>query len=336
VVFLLSPLAIATGLAMSPSLAARFPWYIRLFRGRQAARSIHFLCLCAFLAFFVVHLAMVIAHGEISEMGLIVLGDVQHVHGALGLLVGLAGLAGVVVIHVVATWYSLRYPRLVQRRTQAITEPLRRALFEHGRSVQQYDPAEISPYFRVNGRPPADAAYAAMVRDDFASFVLDVDGLVERPLQLTLAELRRWPKRQQITKHCCIQGWSAVASWGGVSLDDIVQRCRPLAEARYVVFYALDDKSTSEPDPAGPGSFYGTIDIALASHSQTILAYEMNDRPLPVPHGAPLRLRVETQLGFTMVKYVHRIEFVRDYGRIGAGQGGWREDHQYYSQEAGI
>jgi len=163
-----------------------------------------------------------------------------------------------------------------------------------------------------------------------------VDGLVEHPLHLTLAELRRWPKQTQITKHCCIQGWSAVASWGGVWLGDIVRHCRPLAAARYLVFYALDDKATSEPDPAGPGCFYGTIDIALASHPQTILAYEMNDSPLPVPHGAPLRLRVETQLGFTMVKYVRRIEFVHNYRHIGAGQGGWREDHQYYSHEAGI
>jgi sulfoxide reductase catalytic subunit YedY len=335
-VFLLSPLAIATGLAMSPSIAARFPWYIRLFRGRQAARSIHFLCLCAYLSFFVVHLSMVIAHGAISEMGLIVLGDIRLAHGALGLIVGLAGLAGSIVIHIVATRYSLSHPRLVQRRTQALTDPLRRALFGHGRSVQQYSPTEVSPYFRVNGRPPADAAYAEMARERFSSFVLDVDGLVEHPLRLTLAELRRWPKQTQITKHCCIQGWSAVASWSGVSLGDIMRHCRPLAAARYVVFYALDDKSTSEPDPAGPGYFYGTIDIALASHPQTILAYEMNDSPLPVSHGAPLRLRVETQLGFTMVKYVRRIEFVHDYRHIGAGQGGWREDHQYYSQEAGI
>jgi methionine sulfoxide reductase catalytic subunit len=336
VVFLLSPLAIATGLAMSPSIAARFPWYIRLFHGRQAARSIHFLCLCAYLAFFIVHLTMVILHGEISEMGLIVLGDIHDVHGALGLVVGLAGLCGVIVIHIVATWYSLRHPRLVQRRTQVLTDPLRRALFNRGSSAQQYARSEISPYFRVNGRPPAEATYAAMARESFASFVLEVDGLVQQPLRLTLAELRSWPKHTQITKHNCIQGWSAVASWGGVSLGDLMQRCRPLATARYLVFYALDDKSTSEPDPAGPGFFYGTIDIGLAAHPQTILAYEMNDQPLPVEHGAPLRVRVETQLGFTMVKYVRRIEFVDDYHAIGAGQGGWREDHQYYSQEAGI
>jgi DMSO/TMAO reductase YedYZ molybdopterin-dependent catalytic subunit/thiosulfate reductase cytochrome b subunit len=336
VVFLLSPLAIATGLAMSPSIAARHPWYIRIFHGRQAARSIHFLCLCAYLAFFAVHLTMVILHGEIAEMGLIVLGDVRDVHGSLGLIVGLAGLGGVIVIHIVATWYSLKHPRLVQRRTEVLLDPLRRTLFGRGVSAQHYTRSEISPYFRVNGRPPADADYAAMARENFASFVLEVDGLVEQPLRATLAELRSWPRRTQITKHNCIQGWSAVASWSGVTLTEVMRRCRPLPAARYLVFYALDDKSTSEPDPAGPGRFYGTISVALASHPQTILAYDMNDSPLPVPHGAPLRVRVETQLGFTMVKYVRRIEFVHDYRHIGAGQGGWREDHQYYSQEAGI
>ena len=336
VVFLLSPLAIATGLAMSPAIAARAPWYVRLFGGRQAARSLHFLLLCAFLAFSVVHLAMVIAHGEVSEMALIVLGDVRRAPGPLGLIIGLSGLAGVIVIHVAATWFSLRHPRVVQHGTQAIADPLRRALFGGGHSVQQYAAHEISPYFRVNGRPPAGAAYAAMTREHFASFVLHVDGLVEHPLHVSLAELRRWPKQTQITKHCCIQGWSGVASWGGVSLGEIMRRCGPLPAARYAVFYGLDDKSTSEPDSGGPGRYYGTIDVALASHAQTILAYEMNGRELPVPHGAPLRLRVESQLGFTMVKYVCRIEFVKDYQRIGAGQGGWREDHQFYSQEAGI
>jgi DMSO/TMAO reductase YedYZ molybdopterin-dependent catalytic subunit len=113
-------------------------------------------------------------------------------------------------------------------------------------------------------------------------------------------------------------------------------RCHPSPTARYIIFYAMDDKSTSEPEPAGDGMFYGSIDIALASHPQTILAYEMNGKPLPVPHGAPLRLRVESQLGFAMVKYIHRMEFVEDYRHIGAGQGGWREDKQFYSQEAGI
>jgi DMSO/TMAO reductase YedYZ molybdopterin-dependent catalytic subunit/thiosulfate reductase cytochrome b subunit len=336
VVFLLSPLAIATGLAMSPSIAARAPLYIRLFGGRQSARSIHFLCLGAFLAFFVVHLAMVVAHGTSSEMGLIVLGDIRHTSGALGLSLGLAGLAGIVMIHVLATRYSLSHPRFVQRSIQSLTDPLRRALFGHGVSVQEYAREEISPYFRVNGRPPAGAAYAEMAADAFANYVLEVDGVVEHPLRLTLEQLRRWPKQTQITKHHCIEGWSAVAEWGGVSLGEVVQRCRPRADARFVVFRALDDKSTSETDSGGPGYFYEVIDISLASDPQTMLAYEMNGGALPVVHGAPLRLRLETQLGFKMVKYVYRIEFVTDYRHIGRGQGGWREDNQFYSQEAGI
>lgn len=336
VVFLLSPLTIATGIAMSPSLAASCPWYIRLFHGRQAARTIHFLCLCAYVAFFLVHLSMVILHGEINEMELIVAGNVQHTSGALGLIVGAAGLFGIVLIHVLATRVSLRCPRLVQRTTQALSDPLRNALFGHGVSVQSYRRQDISNYFRINGRPPAEPEYLTMAADSFANYVLEVDGLVTHPLRLTLRELRTWPRTTQITKHNCIEGWSAIAEWGGVSFSEIVRRCQPLSDAHYVVFYAFDNKSTSEPDPAGPGYFYGTIDMELAAHTQTILAYEMNGVPLPIPHGAPLRLRVESQLGFKMVKYIQRIEFIDDYRHIGAGQGGWREDHQFYSQEAGI
>jgi sulfoxide reductase catalytic subunit YedY len=336
VVFLLSPLAIATGIAMSPSIAARFPWYIRIFRGRQSARSIHFLCLCAFLAFSAAHLVMVILHGEVTQMALIVLGDINDVRGPLGLVIGLAGLGGVIVIHFIATWYSLRHPRLVQRRTELVLDPVRKALFGHEVSTQHYSRKDISSYFRVNGRPPKEAEYDAMASEHFANYVLEVGGLVETPLHLTLAQLRARPRQTQITEHCCIEGWSAVAEWGGMSLNEIIDMCRPLPSARYVVFYAFDNKSTSEPDPAGPGYFYGTIGMELAMHPQTILAYDMNGVPLPIPHGAPLRLRVETQLGFTMVKYIRAIEFVESYAGIGEGQGGWREDRQYYSQEAGI
>jgi methionine sulfoxide reductase catalytic subunit len=125
-------------------------------------------------------------------------------------------------------------------------------------------------------------------------------------------------------------------SGGGVSLRHIVGLSQPLPSARYILFYAFDNKSTSEPHAQDPGYFYGTIHMELADDPQTILAYEMNGQPLPILRGAPLRLRVETQLGFTMVKYIRAIEFIEDYKTIGQGQGGWREDHQYFSQEAGI
>jgi methionine sulfoxide reductase catalytic subunit len=336
VVFLLAPLSIVTGLAMSPAIAARFPGYLRIFHGRQSARSIHFLALGAFVVFFIGHVTMVALHGFASQWALIVMGQTQHQNLPLAVSVGVAGLGVIVTIHVLATWCSRRRPRFVQRTTQALMDPLRTLLFGHEVSAQQYCPAEISASFWVNGRPPREDAYLALARRQFVDYHLEVGGLVDTPLRLTLAELHGMPKHTQITKHCCIQGWSGVAQWSGVPLQHIVDLCRPLPSARYILFRAYDDKSTSEPHGHGPGLFYGTIGIALARDPQTILAYEMNGRPLPIPHGAPLRLRVETQLGFTMVKYVRAIEFIDDYGSIGGGQGGWREDHQYFSQEAGI
>jgi methionine sulfoxide reductase catalytic subunit len=336
VIFFLAPFSIATGIAMSPSVAARFPWYIKIFHGRQGARSLHFLALCAFGAFFVMHVTIVALHGFRTELAMIVLGETSHPQLNLALAVWLSGLSGIMIIHVVTTVCSRRRPRFVQRATQSVTDPLRTLLFGHESSAQHYSHADISPYFWVNGRPPAEESYSEMARDRFANYSLTVGGLVESPLSLTLADLRAMPKQTQITKHCCIQGWSGVAEWSGVSLEHIVGLCRPLASARYIVFYAFDNKSTSEPHAQGPGYFYGTIRVELARDPQTILAYEMNGQPLPMNYGAPLRLRVETQLGFTMVKYIRAIEFVENYTNIGKGQGGWREDYQYFSQEAGI
>jgi sulfoxide reductase catalytic subunit YedY len=336
VVFLLAPLSIATGVAMSPAVAARFPWYLKLFHGRQSARSLHFLALCAFIAFFLAHVTIVALHGFRTELAMIVLGETDDQRLTLALAVWLSGLTGIVIIHIATTVCSRRRPRLVQGATQAITDPLRTMLFGHQRSAQHYQRTDISPSLWVNGRPPAEESYLAMARGEFADYTLTVGGLVERPLHLTLADLRAMPKQTQITKHCCIQGWSGIAEWSGVPLSHIVGLCRPLSEVRYIVFHAFDDKTTSEPHAQGPGYFYGTIRLELAYDPQTILAYEMNGGPLPLNHGAPLRLRVETQLGFSMVKYIRSIEFIEDYKSIGGGQGGWREDYQYFSQEAGI
>jgi DMSO/TMAO reductase YedYZ molybdopterin-dependent catalytic subunit/thiosulfate reductase cytochrome b subunit len=336
VVYLLAPFSIATGIAMSPAVAGRFPWYIEVFHGRQSARSLHFLALCAFVLFFLGHVTLVASHGFRKGLAAIVLGETNGLQLNRALTVWLLGVIGIVVIHVVTTMCSHRRPRLVQTATQAITDPLRTFLFGHESSRQHYARADISPYFWVNGRAPTEETYVAMATDHFANYILEVGGQVERPLSLTLADLRALPKQTQITKHCCIQGWSGVAEWGGVSLRQIVELCRPLPEVRYIVFYALDNKSTSEPHTRAPGYFYGTISLELAQDPQTILAYEMNGQALPIDHGAPLRLRVETQLGFTIVKYIRAIEFVESYAHIGKGQGGWREDYQFFSQEAGI
>ncbi len=335
-VFGLAPLTIATGLAMSPAISSRFPRYLRLFGGRQAARSIHFLALCAFGLFVVVHVTMVVVHGLARDLALIVLGQTDHPQGGLALSLAAFGLGFVVVFHVVATLYSRLHPDLVANRTGAVIDVARRPLASVTPKRARYGRRDVSPYFRVNGRPPRDAGYEALAAGGFARYALEVGGLVERPLRLTLSELRQMPRESQVTLHCCIQGWSAIAEWGGVPLRYVLETAGPLPEARYVLFEAYDDKATSEPDPAAPGRFYGTVELALARQPLTLLADEMNGAPLPVVHGAPLRVRIESQLGFTMVKYIRSIRLVRDYRDLGKGRGGWREDVQFYDQQAPI
>jgi sulfoxide reductase catalytic subunit YedY len=336
VVFIVAPITIATGVAMSPSITGRFPWYLKILGGRQPARSIHFLCMLAFTAFIIMHVLMVVLHGFGRELALIVVGQTNNPNIPVALLIGCLGLFGVFFIHVVATEASLRHPRFVQNTIGSMIDGARKTLFGHSPSKQQYPVNAVSPYFRVNGRPPVDEVYQKLARSNFADYRLKVSGLVHTPASLSLSDLKRFPKHSQITKHCCIQGWSAVAEWGGVPLKDIAELCKPLDSAKYIAFYAFDNKTETEPDSTAGDFFYGTIHIDLARDPQTILAYEMNGQPLPIAYGAPLRLRVETQLGFMMVKYIKRVEFIAEYKNIGEGQGGWREDHQFYSPEAGI
>jgi DMSO/TMAO reductase YedYZ molybdopterin-dependent catalytic subunit/thiosulfate reductase cytochrome b subunit len=334
VVFVLAPLQILTGAAMSPSVIGRFPWYPRLFGGRQAARTLHFAGLCTFAAFVVVHTAMVIVHGLGHELAAIVLTSYDADH-ALALVVGGAGLLGVALVNAAATIFSLRRPRAAQRLIARLVDPLERLLVRRLRSRQRYRSDQISPFFRVNGHPPADDAYRALAREHFRGYRLIVSGLVAAPLQLSLGELRALGAQRQVTLHNCIQGWTNVAEWSGVPLSVVLELCRPLAEARYVVFHALDDKGQTEGEGRF-GYYYGTLPLSLARRPQTILALDMNGRPLPVEHGAPVRLRLETQLGFKMVKWIRAIELIEDPRSVGMGMGGWREDQQYYTTFAGI
>jgi DMSO/TMAO reductase YedYZ molybdopterin-dependent catalytic subunit len=152
-------------------------------------------------------------------------------------------------------------------------------------------------------------------------------------LSLTLDELRALAPTSQVTRHVCIQGWTQVVQWGGVPLSALLERARPLPEARYLLFRTFDDKWEHEGEHE---YFYGTIDLELAAHPQSILAYDMNGRSLPAAFGAPLRLRLETQLGYKMVKWVRSVELIADYRTVGEGKGGWREDVLNYSQIAPI
>ena len=191
--------------------------------------------------------------------------------------------------------------------------------------AQEFTVADLSPSFRSNGTAEPDSdAYRALMAGNFADYRLEVGGLVEHPLSLSLIELGAMPNRTQITRHDCVEGWSAIAKWKGARLAALLDAARPQPQARFVVFHCADPMAPDGSDP-----YYESIDFDDAYHPQTILAYEMNDAPLPVKNGAPLRLRVERQLGYKHAKYVMRLELVESFDKIAGGNGGYWEDNGY-------
>jgi DMSO/TMAO reductase YedYZ molybdopterin-dependent catalytic subunit len=205
----------------------------------------------------------------------------------------------------------------LNRRLQRLVTP-RQAM------AREYSETELSPYFRSNGtHNPGDPEYRALASNGFAEWRLEVRGLVERPARLSLAELRALPSREQITRHDCVEGWSCIGKWKGARLGALLEQVRPMPAARYVVFYCFDTMDASGD------KYYESIDFDDAFHPQTILAYEMNDEVLPVAYGAPLRLRLERQLGYKMAKYLKGIELVESFADIGGGKGGYWEDRDY-------
>jgi DMSO/TMAO reductase YedYZ molybdopterin-dependent catalytic subunit len=196
--------------------------------------------------------------------------------------------------------------------------------------AHEYTEADLSPQFRANGTTePSDPEYQRLAEKGFVDWRLGVGGLVARPRSFSLTELKDLLSRAQITRHDCVEGWSCIGKWKGVRLATLLDLVGPHPEARYVMFYCADAMNLSGD------KYYESIDLDGAYHPQTILAYEMNDQPLPIAHGAPLRLRDERQLGYKMAKYIMRIELVADFAQIGDGKGGYWED-QGYEWWAGI
>jgi DMSO/TMAO reductase YedYZ molybdopterin-dependent catalytic subunit len=190
--------------------------------------------------------------------------------------------------------------------------------------AQEFTEADLSPEFRSNGTEnPEDTEYQALAARGFEDWKLQVDGLVEDPAVFTLAQLRAMPSRTQITRHDCVEGWSAIGKWTGVPLSHVLALVRLQPDARYVVFHCAD------PMWGTPEKYYESIDLEDALHPQTILAYELNDEVLPIKNGAPLRVRIERQLGYKMAKYIMRIEVVRSFEGLRGGKGGYWEDRGY-------
>ncbi len=193
----------------------------------------------------------------------------------------------------------------------------------------EFTEAEMSPFFRTNGNTqPRSIEYGRHQREGFANWQLAVGGLVDAPRSYSLAELRSKPSRTQITRHDCVEGWSAIGKWTGVPLGTLLDEVQLQADAKYIVFHCADDFRGT--------AYYESIDLVDAFHPQTILAYGMNDGGVSVGHGAPIRLRVERQLGYKQAKYIMGVEAVASLAGIGRGKGGYWEDVGFYDWYAGI
>ena len=207
---------------------------------------------------------------------------------------------------------------------------LQRSIAGRDALAREFRADQMSPRFRVNGSATANTPeYAALTASKFADWRLQIDGLVKRPLAISLAQLRAMPQRAQITRHDCVEGWSAIGKWQGPHLSRILDIAQLKPEAKFIVFHCADKM--------GDGSaYYESIDLIDAYHPQTILAWAMNDAPLSTGHGAPLRLRVERQLGYKQAKFIMRVEAVASLAGIGRGKGGYWEDSNGYQWYAGI
>jgi DMSO/TMAO reductase YedYZ molybdopterin-dependent catalytic subunit len=207
-----------------------------------------------------------------------------------------------------------------------------RFLLGGGAMAPEFKASDLSANFKANGTlDPGGEDYDRHKAEGFANWRLQIDGLVAHPLSLSVADLRKLPARSQITRHDCVEGWSAIGGWSGTPLSLLLKAAGVLPGAKYAVFHCADNLD-GEPSKGGeqsPGQYYESLALVDAFHPQTILAYDMNGKPLEVAHGAPLRLRVERQLGYKHAKYVQRIELVSDFSHISGGRGGYWEDRGY-------
>ena len=215
------------------------------------------------------------------------------------------------------------------RSAEKLTMNTQRLVSPRDALAREYGEADMSPIFRSNGTSmPGTPEYARHLAENFANWRLVVDGLVARPLSIPLTTLRSIPHRVQITRHDCVEGWSAIGKWHGLELSRILDAAGLSTRARYIVFHCADR--------FGDKPYYESIDLVDAFHPQTILAWGMNGHLLPVPNGAPLRLRVERQLGYKSAKYVQRIQAIESLAGIYGGKGGYWEDNVDYEWYAGI
>ena len=244
---------------------------------------------------------------------------------------GLAGMGALML----SGCYDLSQKEWVQktlRSAETLTKSAQRALAGSYALAPEYEKADIAPSFRANGTlDPGTDSYKALAGNGFRDYQLEVSGLVEHPLSLSLVELRKLPARTQITRHDCVEGWSCIGQWMGVQLWRVLAMAKPKDNARYAMFFCMDPMGDADygDDLRDAPYYYESLDLIEATHPQTILAYELNGKALAIEHGAPIRVRAERQLGYKQAKYVERIELVENFDHVQGGKGGYWEDQGY-------
>jgi DMSO/TMAO reductase YedYZ molybdopterin-dependent catalytic subunit len=283
--------------------------------------------LLAYLGFITVHVLMVVLTGLARNMDHIVMGTDET--GIPGLVLGALGIVVIALACIAANWVSWHRPRALQHAARWLVEGLMRVALDPLAPRAMYCREEISPHFWPNGKMPTSEEWQRLADDGFREYRLRVHGLVECPVELSMDEIRAIDKQEQITMHHCIQGWSGIAEWGGLPLVKLVELVKPTPAAQFVVFHSFGEGLYG-------GEYYDSLSLVNALHPQTILAYEMNGAPLDRLYGAPLRLRVENQLGYKMVKWIKSIEFAANIDHVGKGYGGKNEDDEYFDLIANI
>jgi sulfoxide reductase catalytic subunit YedY len=322
VVFILAPIALTSGMAMSPAIENRFHWFPKLFGNRQGARSVHFFVMLAFVVFVIIHVAMVAATGLTRNMNHIIAGT-DNLTSRTGLYIGIGIVFFMVAFGFLAHWISWQRPRSLQYAEATLNGTLWRFTINRFNPKIFYKRKDISPYFWVNGKLPNSDEWRDLAANNFKEYKLKIGGLVENPVELSLADLKAMGMEQNITMHHCIQGWSGIAEWGGLPLKRIVELVKPRSSVTTVAFYSFGEGLYG-------GTYYDTHSLDNCLKPASILAWEMNYEPLSHEHGAPVRLRVENQLGYKMVKWICSIEFLTDARHTGKGFGGKNEDDEYY------
>ncbi len=275
----------------------------------------------SFFGFIVVHVTLVAMTGFVRNMNHIVMGTDNQNH--IGMILGFAGIGVVVLSWIAAHYVSWFFPRVLQHVQKFITYTLLLATLNRLTPSQHYTENDISPRFWPNGKMPDREDWKHLAKGGFREFKLKVGGLVDNPVELSLAEIEQLGKVEEITMHHCIQGWTGIAKWGGLPMKSLVELVRPRPNAKVVAFFSFGGSLYGD-------MYYDTQSLDNVLQAECLLASEMNGKPLSEVYGAPLRLRVENQLGYKMVKWIERIEFIESEKSVGLGEGGKNEDDEYF------